>query len=207
MGWPLWGLRITVDDLALTPLREADLEAVVAALPADLELDPSAYRFAQDPRSLVAHQEYWRHVGQWTPAAWKLDFGVRRDGRLLGVQQLEGNDFPVLRTVDTASWLSADARGQGVGRAMRRAVLSLAFDHLDAVAAVSSAWHDNAASLSVSRRLGYQDNGVSLMAREGSGRADTLVHLRLTAPEWAAAGQGRGVRVDGLGPARFLFGL
>ena len=66
---------------------------------------------------------------------------------------------------------------------------------------------DNAASLAVSRRLGYRDNGVSLMTREGVGRADTLVHVRLTTPEWAAAGHGRGVRIEGLEPARFLFGL
>lgn len=207
MGWPLWGLRIAVGDLDLAPLRETDLPEVVAAVPDDLELDPSAYRFAQDSRALVVQQEYWRHLGEWTPSAWKLDLGVRRGGRLLGVQQLEGNDFPRLRTVDTASWLAADVRGQGVGTAMRRAVLALAFDRLDAVAAISSAWHDNAASLAVSRRLGYRDNGVSLMTREGVGRADTLVHVRLTTREWAEAGHGRGVRIEGLEPARLLFGL
>ena len=44
--WPLLDLRITVGDLELRPLVEADLAEVVRVLPADLELNPHATRFA-----------------------------------------------------------------------------------------------------------------------------------------------------------------
>ena len=121
---------------------------------------------------------------------------MRRDGELIGLQELEGNDFPTLRTVDTSSWLVPEVRGTGIGKAMRRAVLSLAFDHLGARAAITSAWHDNHASLGVSRSLGYRPNGESFLAR-GDG-VDTLVHLRMTADDWAASGGGAGITVEGV---------
>ena len=208
--WPLLDLRITVGDLGLRPLVEAELAEVVRLMPADLELNPHATRFAvpeEVHRAVVVHQEYWRSYGTWTVDAWRFHLGVRRDGELLGLQELEGNDFPTLRTVDTSSWLVPEARGTGLGKAMRRAVLSLAFDHLGALAVITSAWHDNHASLGVSRPLGYRPNGESLMAREGLEHGvDTLVHLRMTADDWSASGGGAGVTVEGVDPCRPWFG-
>lgn len=208
--WPLLDLRITVGDLELRPLVEADLAEVVRMMPADLELDPHATRFAvaEDVhRAVVVHQEYWRSYGTWTVDAWRFHLAVRRAGELLGLQELEGNDFPTLRTVDTSSWLVAEARGTGIGKAMRRAVLSLAFDHLGALAAITSAWSDNHASLGVSRSLGYRPNGESFMAREGlENGVDTLVHLRMTADDWRAGGGGQGVTVEGVDACRPWFG-
>jgi RimJ/RimL family protein N-acetyltransferase len=207
--WPLLDLRITVGDLELRPLVEADLAEVVEVLPADLELNPHATRFDVPEdlhRAVVVHMEYWRSYGTWRPDAWRFHLAVRRDGQLLGLQELEGNDFPILRTVDTSSWLVAAVRGTGIGKAMRRAVLSLAFDHLGARAAITSAWHDNHGSLGVSRSLGYRPNGESLMAREGGG-VDTLVHLRMTADDWAAHGGGTGITVEGAEACRPWFGV
>jgi RimJ/RimL family protein N-acetyltransferase len=206
--WPLLDLRLTTGDLVLTPLVEADLAEVVRVMPADLELNPAATRFAVDEpmhRGLVVHQEYWRSYGTWTPQAWRFHLAVRRGGELLGLQELEGEDFPTLRTVDTSSWLVAPVRGTGVGKAMRRAVLALAFDHLGAQAAITSAWHDNYASLGVSRSLGYRPNGESFLARDDG--VDTLVHLRMTVADWRAAGGAPDVTVTGVRPALPLFGL
>lgn len=75
------------------------------------------------------------------------------------------------------------------------AVLGLAFDHLGALAAVSSARLDNGASLGVSRHLGYGDNGVSLNVSD-SGLVE-FTHMRLTTAEWQASGRGRQVAVTG----------
>jgi RimJ/RimL family protein N-acetyltransferase len=177
-------------------------------LPADVELNPAATRYALEPavqRGVVVHQEYWRYYGTWSPQEWRLNFAVRRNGDLLGLQELEGNDFPVLRTVDTSSWLVAEARGTGTGKRMRRAVLALAFGPLEAQAAVTSAWHDNTSSLGVSRSIGYRPNGVSVMAREGE--ADTLVHLRMTREQWLETGAAAEVTIEGFEPCRPFFGL
>ena len=206
--WPLLDLRITVDDLVLTPLVEDELAEVVRVMPADLELNPHATRFDVPDgvhRAVVVHQEYWRSYGNWTVDAWRFHLAARRDGELLGLQELEGNDYPTLRTVDTSSWLVPSARGTGLGKAMRRAVLSLAFDHLGALAAITSAWQDNHASLGVSRSLGYRPNGESFLARDGG--VDTLVHLRMTRDDWVATGGSTGIKVDGVEACRPWFGI
>jgi len=206
--WPLLDLRISVGELELRPLVEADLAEVVQALPADLELNPSLPGFDVPDQlrpAVVTHLEYWRSYGTWSPRAWRFHLAVRRDGELLGLQELEGNDFPALRTVDTSSWLVGGVRGGGLGKAMRRAVLCLAFDHLGARAAITSAWHDNSASLGVSRSLGYRPNGESFLGRGDD--VDTLVHLRLTAEDWAATDGGHGITVEGVEPCRPWFGL
>ncbi len=65
---------------------------------------------------------------------------------------------------------------------MRAAVLELAFTHLGALEAHSSAFHDNATSLGVSRRLGYEPNGSWLAPRRG--RPDRMEGLRLTRERW-----------------------
>ncbi len=206
--WPMLDLRLTTEDLVLTPLVEADLAEVTERLPADHEPNPEATMFSVDAatqRGVVVHQEYWRYYGTWSPTAWRLNFAVRRGSELLGLQELEGNDFPTLRTVDSSSWLVPGARGTGTGKRMRRAVLALAFGPLDALAAVTSAYHDNLASLGVSRSIGYQPNGESLLAR-GEG-VDTLVHLRMTRQQWEATGAARDVTVEGFEPCRPFFGL
>lgn len=207
--WPLFDLRIDTPDLTLRPMTEADQPIIADLLPDDLELDPAAPQFAtEDPRvarGLVVHQGYWKAFGTWRPEAWRVNFAVSAAGQVVGAQELEGNDFPALRTVDSASFLIPSARGSGYGKQMRRAVLALAFGPLGAQAAITSAWHDNHASLGVSRALGYQPNGESLHARGDS--ADVMVHLRLLRAGWLASGAAAGIHISGFEPCRHLFGL
>lgn len=209
--WPLWDLRLRTGDLELAAMTEADLDAMAEIVPDDLALNPRATRYSaveeRTWRGTVVHQEYWKAMGTWSPDDWEVYFVVRRAGQVLGLQGLEGPDFRVLRTVDTSSWLAQSARGAGVGTAMRRAVLALAFDHLGAEAAITSAWHHNHASLGVSRALGYRPNGESLMRRDDGDGIDTLVHLRMTRADWLASGGAPDVEVTGLEAARPLFDL
>jgi len=207
--WPLFDLSITSDDLELHAVRDVEVEALAGMFSDDVEQDPRAERFdsldpAADRRRLVG-QGIWRNRGTWSPSSWCLDFAVVHQGRLVGLQTLEADDFLLLRTVDSASWLTTTARGQGIGLAMRTAVLTLAFDHLGAQHAISSARLDNAASLAVSRRIGYADNGLSVV-RSPSGIA-TLQHLRLTRDQWDASGRGRGFTVKGVDRCRAWFGI
>jgi RimJ/RimL family protein N-acetyltransferase len=210
--WPVLDIRLHVGDLSLHPLTEADLSTLARVLPADLELNPASPRYpGSEPdigRGTVVHQDYWRAMGTWTADAWRLNFGVWRGDTLLGAQELEGNDFVQLRTVDTASFLVVAARGAGLGKQMRRAVLALAFGPLGAEYAITSAWHDNHASLGVSRSLGYVDNGIERHRREGDATiVDDLVHLRMTRAAWLASGLADGVAVDFPDACRPYFGL
>ncbi|MGH3155035.1 MAG: GNAT family N-acetyltransferase [Streptosporangiaceae bacterium] len=208
-SWPLFELRIRCRSVWLRPVQEEDLAVLAAIQPDDYELDPKAEMFAGlDPRQnreRLCYQGYWRSLGMWSPSSWCLDLAVEVDGALVGVQSLEAERFPVLRTVDSGSWLIPDVRGRGHGVAMRTAALGLAFDHLGALAAVTSAYGDNAASLGVSRRIGYQPNGVSL--NDSPRGLAQLTHLRLTAADWHRSGQGREVTVTGFDPCRPWFGL
>src|SRR5262249_10264701 len=132
-------------------------------------------------------------------------FLVTTAGQAIGVQELEATDFLALRTAGSSSFLIPQARGRGLGKQMRRAVLALAFGPLGAQAAITSAWHDNHASLGVSRALGYQPNGESFHTR--GDHADVMVHLRLRRADWLATGAGHGITVTGFDPCRPLFGL
>jgi RimJ/RimL family protein N-acetyltransferase len=187
-------------------MREADLLALAAMLPGDVGHDPrlamfESQSFEENERRLFC-QGYWRSMGNWDPSSWELHFVVSVGGELVGVQTLEGGDFPRLRTVDTASWLISSMRGRGIGVAMRTAVLALAFDHLGAVAAISSATLANVASLGVSRRVGYAENGRSRIV-DTSGDVVELQNFRLDAASWPGAL----VTVSGLDAARPWFGL
>jgi RimJ/RimL family protein N-acetyltransferase len=204
--WPLFGLRLVHRDVVLRPMRENDLPELAALLPADFGHDPRlamwpSQTYAENERRLFC-QGYWKALGTWDPASWVLHFAVSHQGSLVGVQTLEGENFPALRTVDTASWLVPGVRGRGVGTAMRAAVLGFAFGRLGALAAVSSAVTTNAASLGVSRRLGYAENGVSRIV-DTAGDVAELRHFRLTARDWPGAE----VTVEGFDPGRSWFGI
>ena len=66
--------------------------------------------------------------------------------------------------------------------AVRIGLLTLAFDHLGAEAAVTEVFQDNHSSQGVSRKLGYEPDGISRDAR-----GDEVVvsdRLRLTLTKW-----------------------
>ncbi len=205
--WPFFDLRLVCGPVVLRGITDSDLDPLLAAMPDDLEHDPRSERFAEldaaaDRRRLLA-ATIWKHRGTWSPTSWCLDLAVEVEGEPVGVQALEGDDFPLLRTVDSYSWLATRVRGRGLANQMRACILTLAFEHLGAVAAVSSARTDNPASLAVSRRLGYVDNGLS--------RTDTptgvteLQHVRLTREQWRP--DGWPVEVSGVEPTLPWFGL
>ena len=206
-SWPLHGIRLHTADLDLTVMTEADLPTLCALLPDDLELNPHATTYAgldvPANRRAVRAQGYWRALGMWSPDDWALPFVVRSAGAVVGAQWLEGPDWRSDRTVDSSSWLVAGARGRGLGRQMRAAVLALAFGPLRAEAAISSAVVDNAPSLGVSRSLGYRDTHRSVLEHSGQ----TLQHVRLDRATWDASGRSRHVVVEGVDPALPLFGL
>lgn len=208
--WPLVGLRLRTPLLELRWPSQADLDAL-AALAADGVHDPAVQPFgvawtdvgpAERARSVL--QYHWSRWAAWTPADWRLELAVVRDGVVVGTQGLSGTDFAIRREVATGSWLGRAFQGQGIGTQMRAAVLALAFEGLDARYACSGAFEDNAASLGVSRKLGYADDGIELFTSRG--RPVVSRRLRLDRAAWQAA---RTVPVElvGLEPCLPDFGL
>jgi RimJ/RimL family protein N-acetyltransferase len=201
--WPVADLRLRAGEVELRPMTEADLGALADLHPPDYETDPRLASFTDDParrRGTALHQAYWLYLGSWRPESWRLPFTVTVGGRPVGMQDLEAADFGVRRTVQTASWLAVDQRGRGVGKAMRLAVLALGFDGLGAEVAETEAWPHNAASLGVSRALGYVDNGRTRHVHDG--HSADLVRMRLTRERWRP---GDGVLIEGLDACRHFF--
>ena len=87
---------------------------------------------------------------------------------------------------------------------MRAAVLYLAFAGLDALYATSGAREDNAASLAVSRKHGYADDGIERHVIRG--QAAVVRRLRLDRPPWEAHRRVP-VEIEGLAPCLPHFGV
>lgn len=142
-------------------------------------------------------------LADWQPADWRLGLGVFvHDEKPVGMVTLRARDFTVVREVTSASWIGLEHQGRGLGTEARTGLLALAFDHLGATDATTEVFPDNHASQGVSRKLGYQPDGISRDAR-----GDELLvsdRLRLTAARWAEVDHVP-VTVEGLDAARSMF--
>ena len=196
MSWPPHQLVLRTPRLRLRGLTEQLALELAEMLPADVELDPA---LPLGDRAVGVLQAYSRTVATWSREDWVLPFAVCSDEGLVGLQGLEGRQFAVRREVETHSWLVPTARGRGIGREMRAAVLGLAFGPLGATRAVTEAWADNGPSLGVSRSLGYLPNGAKVVLR--GGLPDVMVGMVLTEPDLPP------VDVTGLEPCLPLLGL
>lgn len=211
--WPLRGLRLVSRNLELRYPTADDLD-VLANLVSRAEYEPSLPWMAgrdgsgrhdsPEQRARRLLQCLWREHGQWSPGGWTLTLVTVVAGRVVGLQRLFAGQFPVRREVASGSWLTADHRGRGIGTEMRAAVLQLSFAGLGATSARTEAREDNAASIAVSRKLGYADDGVSISVEDV--RAVTYRRLRLDRDTWDA--QTRiPIEIHGLRPCMSMFGV
>lgn len=208
--WPLLDLRVRTPRLELRPPDYDDMCAL-AALAAKGIHDPGWMPFAM-PWSIQpspqlergALQHYWRNWADWSVNSWHLSLTTVVEGEVVGTQGVGAKDFPVLRTVESGSWLGREHQGKGIGKEMPAAMLHLAFVGLGAQYARSGAFHDNTPSLGVSRALGYEENGIAIADRLG--KPDRQIHLLLTRERWK---QHRSIEVtiENLAPCLELFGL
>lgn len=207
--WPLLGLRVRTDRLELRLPTEAEL-AELADVAAQGVHEPGERPFlhpwtegtpAERGRNLV--QKHWARRGAWNPQDWALDLVVFLRGRPVGVQEIWARNFAVRREVSTGSWLGLAHQGQGIGTEMRAAALHLAFAGLGAAYATTGSFVDNPAPLAVSRKLGYQPDGISRDVRDN----EVLVTqwLRLNRQNWERT-ERAAVSIDGLEPCRAEFG-
>jgi RimJ/RimL family protein N-acetyltransferase len=169
---PLLALRITAGPVELRGITD-DLLGPIADLALDIH-DPDFMPFfgpwsltpAPDMPRIVA-QYYWGLRASFSPAKWSADFAVFYDGELVGCQGFATTDYQILRTGETGSWLGRGFQGRGIGTAMRQVICAFLIDHVNAWHITSAAFADNPASLAVSRKTGYSDNGTEPFNRMG----------------------------------------
>jgi RimJ/RimL family protein N-acetyltransferase len=209
-AWPLFGLRIRSQHLVLRLPTDDDLIALLDLAKAGIHPPDEmpfgiAWSVGEGPafdQGFLTH--HWVARGSWSVDDWRLNLMVESDGRPIGSQSVWGHEFPIHRTVDTGSWLGRAFQGRGLGKEMRSAVLSFAFDGLGARFATSSAFLDNAASNAVSRSLGYEENGRGSLAPQGVARETQK--FRMSAEAWRSRPRPP-VEIEGLDACREMFGI
>jgi RimJ/RimL family protein N-acetyltransferase len=168
---PLLGLRIKAGPVELRGITD-DLIGPLADLAARGIHDQGFMPFTvpwsltsadEMPRSMAQH--HWRQRANFARDQWAIDLAVFIDGKLVGSQGFHTEDFLITRIGETGSWLGREFQGRGIGTAMRKVICAFIFDHLDAQLIMSSAFTDNPASLAVSRKCGYAENGVNVLKR------------------------------------------
>jgi RimJ/RimL family protein N-acetyltransferase len=207
--WPLFDLRLRTPRLELRLPTDDDLLALMrVAREGVVEEGQTFFAVAWHALPSPAFerqflQHWWASRGSWSPANWNLGLAVVADGQPIGIQDVMARNFAVRRTVVTASWLGRAYQGRGFGTEMRAAVLSLAFDGLDAEAAESGYFSGNAASARVSAKLGYVDNGDEVWAVAGERAVER--RLRVGRDTWRR--DLVPVTLEGLEPCLKLFGV
>ena len=167
---PLLALRITAGPVELRGITD-DLIGPLADLATDIH-DPAFMPFGfpwtltpapEMPRSVA--QYHWGKRASFSPAQWNADFAVFYEDELVGSQGFSTRDYLITRVGETGSWLGRRFQGKGIGTAMRQVICAFIFDHLDAELITSTAFSDNPASLAVSRKTGYTENGFDVLSR------------------------------------------
>ena len=209
-AWPLFGLVVRSERLELRLPREDELVELLALAKSgihDADFMPFglAWTDQSSPQLEGSFMQYhWRTRGAWSADDWTLDLGVWTDDQLVGTQGLHGERFVVFKSVGTGSWLARGHQGLKIGREMRSAVLSFAFDHLGAERATSEAFMDNEPSIGVSRSLGYADNGYRWMAPRGVARQEQ--QFLMTRKMWESR-ERPPITVEGFDACREMFGI
>lgn len=207
--WPLFGLRVCTPRLELRYPDDGDV-AALAELAAKGIHDPNFMPFeilwTDVPSPELERntcQFFWRQRAEWTSDDWHLPMATVVDGQVAGVQGVHAKAFGALRSAGTGSWLGLEHQGKGIGKEMRAAIVHLGFAGLGAREMSSGAWHDNGASLGVSRSLGYEENGDEWKPRRGV--ADRQIRLKLTRARWEERRRDD-IEIVGLEPCREMFG-
>lgn len=203
--YPQFGLQVAHAGLVLVPPTDVELLELVPVVgePGGIvEPGREGAFLGWDGPDPVDHflRAHWRLRERPTPGQWRAPFAVVHGGRAIGMVMLAHDAGTEPRTVSTWSWLARAEQGHGLGRRARLMLLQLAFAHLGAIRATTSANEHNAASRRVSQRCGYRET------HRGHDAFGVEVHAAVTPAAW----RGRrlpDVVVDGVEPFLAAIGV
>lgn len=208
--WPLAELRVVAGPIELRSPTASDV-ARFGEEAAGEDYSPSMPIFSvrsdsPTDRARRTIQFCWQRWASWHPARWGLPLSVLHGDELVGLFNISGHDFSQVRQALTGSWIFHDQRGRGLATLARAAVLDFVFDGLGARHVLSEVDATNAASLRVTKKLGFEPDGATYALVEG----EVLHQLRFrhTVESWRARPK-PGVRAEshGLEACLPLFGL
>jgi RimJ/RimL family protein N-acetyltransferase len=203
--YPQFGVTIAHAGLVLAPPTDVELFELAPTLaePGGI-VAPGDEAFVTWPTGTtdpdLAVDTFLRH--HWGlrtrpgPTRWHVPFTVLTEGRAVGMGAVVSVAWSTERSVDTRSWIARADQGRGLGQRVRLMMLELAFVHLGAARATSTAAAANVASQRVSQRCGYRETA------RGPGHDGTVeVHYAVTPAAWRRR-RLADVEVDGLEPFR-----
>lgn len=206
--WPPSGLKISTGRLELRIPNDAEIALIggVAAegvhLPGETPFLTPWTDLPPRERALYVMQGHWSRLGSWRADDWNLGLGVFVDGNPAGMVTISASNFNELREVKAGSWLGLPFQRQGIGTEARKALLTLAFEHLGAQTALTEVFQDNLGSQGVSRKLGYRFDGTTRDVLHGNLAVSD--RLRLDVGQWRAE-FGANVAITGLAAAMPFF--
>jgi RimJ/RimL family protein N-acetyltransferase len=175
--WPLFDLEVVTPQLTLRYIDD-ELGGALVDLAAAGVHDPGSMPFAMpwtdaepDVLGRNSFRYWWRCRAETSVDSWEINLAVIENGQVVGATGLGSRGFPVTRWFETGSWLGQRHHGRGLGTEVRIATLHLGFLSFDGETAGTGAFVDNGPSLGVTRKLGYEPNGISRHVRRGE-RAD-----------------------------------
>src|SRR5438874_7368938 len=110
----------------------------------------------------------WAGRSRVDAAFWRLYFVICDDGEPVGMQDLIGTDSATLGTVESFSWLAPAARGRGLGKEARAAILHLAFEASRPGRRPARRSPTTRGPTVCPKPLGYTRNGTSWATRGGA---------------------------------------
>lgn len=208
--FPPFGVRISCGDLELAALTPDDVPPLLDLAVDGIVPEASGYPFITGwallpPEELRTNsaQFYFSTWAQARPSSWELLMVVKRQGEVIGAQDLRARDFATSRVAHTGSWLGRRFHGRGTGTLMRQLICAFAFDQLGAEQCRTEAYLDNPASQRVSEKAGYERFDLAPVDRLGE-RAEE-VRFRLT-PE-ALVRPAEPIRYEGVAPFKRFVGI
>ena len=176
--FPPFGLRITSGAVEMRVMRDQDIPELVELIHDGIQAPDLPMPFLNDwhvqpfqpgspegfPTASLAW--WWSQRAKFAPEDWHFALAVRREGVLVGMQDMHAKNFPQTLHVETGSWLGLRHQGGGTRTLMRQLAVGFAFDELAARSCGSGYIVGNHASAAVSRKTGYVANGLNRIVQQ-----------------------------------------
>lgn len=217
--FPPFALEISCGPVQLRVLRDDDLPELVELVRGGIQVPglpmPFLRAWHEEPFApgrpdgfpTTSLRWWWTQRATVAPEEWRLALAVRRDGALVGMQDVHAQHFRQTRQVMTGSWLGRAHQGQGTGTLMRQLVVGFAFDELGAQRCESGYVVGNHASAAVSRRVGYADNGRRRIVQHTRHGAVGVDEQRVVVTPATYVRPAEPVRVEGAEALRRFLGI
>lgn len=217
--YPPFGLRIATGSVELRVLRDDDLPELVDLVRGGIQAPDVPMPFLNawhespfDPGTpdgfpTTSLSWWWTQRATFAPESWQLALTVRRDGELVGMQDMLARNFAQTRAIETGSWLGLAHQGQGTGTLMRQLAVGFAFDELGALECESGYIVGNHRSEAVSRKVGYTKNGRRRIAQTTSQGDVGVMEQRVKVTPETYVRPAQTVTVDGADAVRRFLGI